>query len=113
MPTPASITTSTTFSSLASPAESSDPLLPLYIVLGILGALVLIAGVVIAVIKLRDVPSRAAVADVPLQEADPPAPKIDRYADVNEVRQGNDELSRYADVVAVRRGNYEAPDDPL
>jgi hypothetical protein len=89
--------------------------LPLYIVLGILGTLVLIAGIVIAVIKVRDLTSKAAVADVPLHEA--PAevepPKIDRYADVNEVRQGDDEASRYTDVVAVRRGNYDAPDDPL
>jgi hypothetical protein len=116
--TPASITTSTTFSSLGSPAESSDPLLPLYIVLGILGTLVLIAGVVIAVIKLRDLTSKPAPPnDVPMEEApakaDPPAPKIDRYADVTDVRQGNDEASRYTDVVAVRKGNYEAPDDPL
>ena len=85
--------------------------------LGILGTLVLIAGIVIAVIKVRDLTSKAAVADVPLQEApaevEPPAPKIDRYADVNEVRQGDDEASRYTDVVAVRRGNYDAPDSPL
>jgi cell division septation protein DedD len=79
--------------------------LPLYIVLGILGTLVLIAGVVIAVIKLRDLTSKPAPPnDVPLQEA--PAPKIDRHAE-------NDELSRYSDVVAVRQGNYEAPCDPL
>jgi hypothetical protein len=72
--TPASITTSTTFSSLASPAESSDPLLPLYIVLGILGTLVLIAGGVIAVIKLRDLTSKpAAPNDVPMEEPKKPA----------------------------------------
>jgi hypothetical protein len=72
--TPISITTSTTFSSLESPAESSDPLLPLYIVLGILGTLVLIAGVVIAVIKLRDLTSKPAPPnDVPMEEPKKPA----------------------------------------
>jgi hypothetical protein len=72
--TPASITTSTTFASLESPAESSDPLLPLYIVLGILGTLVFIAGVVIAVIKLRDLTSKpAAPNDVPMEEPKKPA----------------------------------------
>jgi hypothetical protein len=71
----ASITTSATFSSLESPAESSDPLLPLYIVLGILGTLVIIAGVVIAVIKVRDLTSKPAPPpkEVPMEEPKKPA----------------------------------------
>jgi hypothetical protein len=84
----ASITTSTTFFSLESPAESSDPLLPLYIVLGILGTLVLIAGIVIAVIKVRDLTSKPAPPpkEVPMQEPKKPAAAVfdpnARYSDL-------------------------------
>ena len=84
----ASIATSTTFSSLESRAESSDPLLPLYIVLGILGTLVLIAGIVIAVIKVRDLTSKPAPPpkEVPMQEPKKPAAAVfdpnARYSDL-------------------------------
>jgi hypothetical protein len=63
---------STSLASLAtsadSGADSSDPLLPLYIVLGVLGALVLAAGLAIAVIKVRDLKSRPAPKAVPMEE---------------------------------------------
>jgi hypothetical protein len=69
---------SSTTTNLEQPMRSDqDPLLPLYIVLGILGALVIGVGIAIAVVKLRD-RSKNSVApqnDVPMQAAkvdDPP-----------------------------------------
>jgi hypothetical protein len=56
--------------------SDQDPLLPLYIMLGILGALVIGVGIAIAVVKLRDRSKNPpAQNDVPMQAAkvdDPP-----------------------------------------
>jgi hypothetical protein len=62
--------------------------LPLYIVPGILGTLVLIAGIVIAVIKVRDLTSKPAPPpkEVPMQEPKKPAAAVfdpnARYSDL-------------------------------
>jgi hypothetical protein len=49
-------------------ADASDPLLPLYIVLGVLGTLVLVAGIAIAVIKLRDRTKAKDAVEMQVQE---------------------------------------------
>jgi hypothetical protein len=77
-------------------ADASDPLLPLYIVLGVLGALVVVAGIAIAVIKLRDRANANAKDAVEMQVHDDDA----RKDDGNGKAKAFDPNARYSDIGA-------------
>jgi hypothetical protein len=74
-------------------ADASDPLLPLYIVLGVLGTLVLVAGIAIAVIKLRDRTKANDAVEMQVQENV-------RKDDGSDKAKAFDPNARYSDIGA-------------